>query len=100
MDHVLRSLALVDFSVETVKKYMGAQYIGHICIDCAADINKSVKIICGCKTNWKCEKHANSETQLPSEETREYIIAKCLAKPVETISESKATDEDASESKE
>jgi hypothetical protein len=41
-----------------------------------------------------------SETQLPSEETREYIMAKCLAKPVEIVSESKAADEDASESKE
>jgi hypothetical protein len=100
MDHVLRSLAKVDFWVNTTKNYMGAKYIGHICPDCALESNKSVKIICSCKTNWKCDKHLGSETKLPNESEKEYIIAKCLAKPVKDISESKNTDEDTSESKE
>jgi len=102
MDHVLRSLAKVDFWVNTAKKYMADRYIGHICPDCATDANKSVKIICSCKTNWKCEKHIDSSTELPSETAKEYIIAKCMTKtnPVEDTSESKITDEDTSESKE
>jgi hypothetical protein len=98
MDHVLRSLAMVDFWVENAKKYMGEKYTGHICQDCASEASKSIKIICSCKTNWKCEKHIDSSTELPSEAAKEYIIAKCLAKPIETNSESK-TDEDSSESK-
>jgi hypothetical protein len=102
MDHVLRSLAKVDFWVENAKKYMGEKYTGHICQDCASEASKSIKIICSCKTNWKCEKHINSPTELPTETTQEYIIAKCTAKPNTLVdgSESKSTDEDASESKE
>ncbi len=100
MDHVLRSLAKVDFWVDNARRFMADRYIGHICADCATEANKSVKIICSCKTNWKCSKHIESSTKLPSEDDREYIIAKCLAKPVESISESKITDEDTSESKE
>ena len=89
MDHVLRSLAKVDFWVNTAKKDMGEKYIGHICPDCALESNKSVKIICSCKTNWKCDKHLSSATELPTEADQEYIIAKCTAKPAEDISESK-----------
>jgi len=77
MDKLLRSLAIVDLSVETVKKHMGKRYIGHICLDCAHEANKSMKVICSCKTNWKCDKHSESSTELPTETIQEYIIAKC-----------------------
>lgn len=77
MDKLLRSLAMVDLSVETVKKHMGEKYVGHICTDCALEANKAMKVICSCKTNWKCDKHVNSDTELPTEKEQEYIIAKC-----------------------
>jgi hypothetical protein len=77
MEHVLERLTKVDLLVDNARKYMSSSYIGHICQDCAKEANQSVKIICSCKTNWKCEKHSESLTELPNNTDREYIIAKC-----------------------